>query len=84
MDCRGVCMMRKNLNGPGDLDEMPSLLGHVFRVSHHGVDGFDYQRVLEGSPEAKLLAWQSCRNRLGMHLNPDRDTKERQQYMPTP
>lgn len=39
---RGICFMRKQLNGPDDLLTMPSLLGRLFRLASNGTDTFEY------------------------------------------
>lgn len=74
-------MMRKNLNTPSDLADMPSLLGSLFRKSLSGVDSFDYNRYVKGNNDVKLEAWNGCRKRLGMHMPPDKGSSERQQYI---
>lgn len=65
-------MLRKTLNGPSDLDALPSLLGSIFRQSIHpkGEDTFDYKAILYGdsdtSNERYLKTWSNCRARLGL------------------
>ena len=46
--CRGICMLRKNLNSPSDLSKMPSLLGRIFRIAMYGRDDFDYAALASG------------------------------------
>lgn len=78
---RGLCMMRKTLNGPADLTKMPSLLGSVFRLAALGEDTFDYGALEKASDAAKDEAWTTCRNLLGMHTPPDLGDSARQQYV---
>lgn len=77
---RGICMMRKTLNSPQDLEVMPSLLGRVLRIALYGHDSFDYEPLLRAPEEEKLSAWKKCRDAMGMHATYDADDKSRQQY----
>jgi hypothetical protein len=85
--CRGICMMRKSLGSPQDLDKLPSLLGRIFRIALYGRDSFDYTTPYGASEETKLAAWKSCRDAMGMHSVPERDVSTvedgstRQQYV---
>lgn len=95
-ECRGICMMRKNLGGPEDLYTAlgPSFLGHVFRMAYYGYDDYYAKYAIEQSPAKKpvqqwtreeyLQSFQTCRNRMGMHMTPDKDDRSRQQYTRTP
>jgi hypothetical protein len=78
---RGLCMLRKQLGNPNDLQHLPSFLGHIFRIAYYGIDHYDYTNsTLLSSSEEKLQMWQKCRNLLGMYNVPDKDDKSRQQY----
>lgn len=89
-------MMRKNLGGPEDLYSAlgPSFLGHVFRMAYFGYDDYYAKYAIEQSPakkpvqqwthEDKVQSFQTCRNRMGMHMTPDKDDRSRQQYTRTP
>lgn len=84
---RGLCMMRKNLRGPEDLHQMPSLLGSIFRVAVYGEDSFDYIALLGGKAaqdtvassgslfsdlsDRKVQVWNACRAHLGMGVTPE-------------
>lgn len=76
-------MMRKTLQSMSDLDHMPSLLGHFLRVAAVGNDEFDYSKLhaAQVSNDERLKIWLDCRAHFGMHTNPDRPLKERQQYV---
>jgi hypothetical protein len=73
-------MLRKNLGGPQDLENMPSFLGRIFRIAMYGVDNFDYLQLVKATDDAKLDAWKKCRNAFGMHATYDFDDTSRQQY----
>lgn len=77
---RGICMLRKSLSGPTDLEFMPSLLGHIFRIAYYGFDKYDYKTALEASVVEKDKLWKNCRHHFGMHSVPDQYDKSRQQY----
>jgi hypothetical protein len=86
-------MMRKNLGGPEDLYSAlgPSFLGHLFRMAYYGYDDYYAKYAIEQSPAKKsfqewgpeeyLQHFQTCRNRMGMHMSPDKDDPSRQQYI---
>lgn len=64
---RGICMMRKQLNSPADLQKLPSFLGHVFRTAYFGRDDYDYSiSAAEG-----LSRYKECRDFLGMYTPPE-------------
>jgi hypothetical protein len=71
--------MRKNLHGYDDLTEMPSFLGHIFRIAAFGYDDFNYMALVNADDNTKLQKWMSCRHRMGMFSSPSEN--ERQQYM---
>lgn len=75
---RGYCMMRKNLGGPNDLNDLSSLLGHYFRLAYFHQDNFDYQNLVKMSLDDKLKLWTNCKNKFGIHYTPNDD---RQQYV---
>ena len=75
---RGYCMMRKNLGSPIDLNDLPSLLGHYFRLAYYHQDTFDYGSLVTLSTEDKMKLWTSCKNKFGIHYTPNDD---RQQYV---
>lgn len=78
----GICMMRKNLASPKDLDFMPSFLGHLFRMAYYGYDDFSYlHNWYNTSVAEKNELWKSCRDHFGMHMTPDADDNSRQQYI---
>ncbi len=81
---RGICMMRKHLGTPEDLDVMPSYLGHIFRLSYYGSDNFDYGKYLKSgsTDEERDASWKKCRDHMGMYMTPDPDyeREHRQQY----
>jgi Glycosyltransferase sugar-binding region containing DXD motif len=79
---RGLCMMRKTLSSPADLQKMPSLLGRVFRTAALGSDEFDYSALVRASDAVKDESWAACRSMLGMHSPPpDPSDASRQQYL---
>jgi hypothetical protein len=64
------------------VDELPSLLGHYFRMAlHNGTDAYPYTESFKADGQAKLKLWQDCRNNYGIHLVPE-SYNERQQYIP--
>ena len=81
-------MMRKALGSPDDLNKLPSLLGRIFRIAMYGKDSFDYTALYRATVAEKNAAWKVCRDGMGMHSGPDRDTStvddgsSRQQYVP--
>ena len=75
---RGYCMMRKNLGSPSDLKDLPSLLGHYFRLAYYHEDSYDYKSLLQLSLAEKLQAWNTCKHKFGIHYTPNDD---RQQYV---
>lgn len=80
LGCSGICMMRKQLSSPADLQYMPSFLGHVFRLAYFGYDDYNYDQAAKLDVEGKHALWSKCRSHFGMHSVPDRDDKSRQQY----
>ncbi len=80
-------MMRKSLGSPDDLQRLPSLLGRILRIALYGWDNYDYEGLIAASAEAKLQAWKSCKEGMGMYSVPERDGSEldsastRQQYV---
>jgi hypothetical protein len=75
---RGLCMLRKQLTGPADLAQLPSFLGHVFRVAYWGYDAYDYKALFADSEDKRLQAYRACRNFLGMHTPPDQLSAQEQ------
>ena len=68
---RGVCMMRKQLSSIPDLHLMPSFLGSIFRKAVFDADTFDYNKLINGSNEDKMNAWNQCRTNMGIFSIPD-------------
>jgi hypothetical protein len=73
-------MMRKTLGSPMDLENLPSLLGRIFRIALYGKDDYNYAQWTDehsgSSVEQKNAAWKRCRDSLGMYYAPEAENPE--------
>jgi hypothetical protein len=76
-------MLRKQLSSPDQFAHMPSYLGHIFRLSYQNNDPIEFYRKIfyETNAEEKMKIFSACREQFGMYGVPDKDNKDRQQYI---